>query len=596
VKRFADISLPFKLLIAGIVFFLAFSAALFSLYAYAQKQASISAYVEKARAVCLTAESAFQEMEEKWQQGLFTVKQMRLYEASGEQEKLLSAIPVISASRVVTRNAKQGEYFLRLPTFGPRNPVNQPDYGIDYVVEGPALKKIKAASLKEYFVMDEQANAIRYFRPVRVTKTCLVCHGDPKHSRRLWRRNDGKDLTGGAMENWKVGEIHGAFEVIQSLAPADKQLRTDLLQAGLFVLIALVITISLFFLIARSIVKPINEGVAFAENLAEGDLSQTLDMKRGDEVGSLAVSMNQLVENLGDMFNDMAGGIDKLFASSNGLSSISQQMSTNTEQSLIKSNDVAASAELMSANMNEVATAVQEISTKVELLASATESMTGTINDIAQNSKQSLLITEKAFNQVQNTSETVDELGKAVIEIGEVIQNIDEISEKTDLLALNASIEVARAGESGEGFGGVTREIEQLARQTTDAALRIRQVIQLIQDATADTIGEIEQLSSIMGHARQIGSTIDGAVEKQLDSTREISSKASQASSSVQVVSKNVAQNSNAVNGVANDILQLDQFSVELSDNIAHVQTSAEDLENIAGQLKGLIKKFKFQK
>jgi len=112
----------------------------------------------------------------------------------------------------------------------------------------------------------------------------------------LWGRNDGKDPTSGAMENWNVGEIHGAFEVIQSLDQADRELLDGLLRGGLIVLIAIVFAVFIFFLIARSIARPISKGVAFAENMAEGDLSQTFDINRKDEVGSLAASMNQLVE------------------------------------------------------------------------------------------------------------------------------------------------------------------------------------------------------------------------------------------------------------------------------------------------------------
>ena len=593
-KRFADISLPYKLLIVGIAIFLVFSAVLFGLYAYVHNQASINAYVEKARAICLTAESTRQQMEEKWTQGLFTIEQMKGFQAEGNLEKMLAAVPVVTAWKAAMSKADRGGYAFRVPKFSPRNPKNQPDYGLDYEIEGPALKKIKAENLSEYYVIDEKANAVRYFLPVRLTEICLICHGDPKQSKTLWGRDDGKDPTGGIIENWKTGEVHGAFEVVQSLDQADQELRDGLLRGGLVVIIAIIIAVIIFFLIAKSITRPIIEGVAFAEKMSEGDLSQTLDIDQKDEVGNLAASMNHMVANLGGMFKDIAGGIEKLFSASTELSSISQKMSTSTEQTSIKSNTVAAAAEEMSANMNAVAAAVEETSTNVELVASAAEEMTATINEIAQNSERSLSITEKAVTQAQSASEKVDELGKAVMEIGEVTDTITEISEKTDLLALNATIEAARAGESGKGFAVVASEIKQLAKQTSDSTQRISQRIKLIQDSTSDTIREIEQISSVIDNVNEIVSTIAAAVEEQSITTKEIASNVAQASKGVQEVSENVTQSSTAANEVAKDIAEVDQSSLEISNSSAQVQTSAEELEMLAEQLKGFMEKFKF--
>ena len=593
-KRFADISLPYKLLIVGIVVFLAFSAVLFGLYAYVHNQAAINSTVEKSRAITLIAESARQEMEDKWKQGLFTVEQIKQFQVSGEREKLLSTVPVVSAWKAAMRKAEQGGYVFRVPKFSPRNPQNAPDYGLDYEIEGPALKKMKAEGLNEYYVIDKRANAVRYFLPVRLTDICLICHGDPKQSKTLWGRDDGKDPTGGTIENWRVGEIHGAFEVVQSLDQADRELRESLLQGGIIVVIAIAIAVFIFFLIARSITRPIIKGAAFAEKMAEGDLSQILDIDQQDEVGRLADSMNHMVGNLGGMFKDIVSGIDQLFASSTELSSISQQMSASSEQTSIKSNAVAAASEEMSTNMNAVAAAVEETSTNVELVASAAEEMTATINEIAQNSERSLAITEKAVTQAQSASEKVDELGKAVMEIGEVTETITEISEKTDLLALNATIEAARAGESGKGFAVVASEIKLLAKQTADSTQRITQRINLIQESTAGTIKEIEQISSVIDNVNEIVSTIAAAVEEQSITTKEIASNVSQASIGVQEVSENVTQSSTAASEVARDIAEVDQSSMEISNSSAQIQTSAEELEKLAEQLKGFVEKFKF--
>lgn len=84
-------------------------------------------------------------------------------------------------------------------------------------MEARVLRLFEAGTEKEYFEIDEAQNALRFFRPVRLTQECLLCHGDPKTSEALWGRTEGRDPTSGPMENWKVGEVHGAFEVVQSL-------------------------------------------------------------------------------------------------------------------------------------------------------------------------------------------------------------------------------------------------------------------------------------------------------------------------------------------------------------------------------------------
>ena len=127
-------------------------------------------------------------------------------------------------------------------------------------------------------MIDKESNAVRYFLPVRLSKVCLACHGDPAQSKTLWGRDDGKDPTGGTMEDWKEGSIHGAFQVIQSLDPTDAALRSRMLQASLMVLLGLGIVAGIFFVITRSITRPIIKGVDFAETMSKGDLSRNLDI------------------------------------------------------------------------------------------------------------------------------------------------------------------------------------------------------------------------------------------------------------------------------------------------------------------------------
>jgi methyl-accepting chemotaxis protein len=183
-------------------------------YRDAQRQI-VQQYVEKARSVVLTAESAREEMGRKWDQQLFTTEQLRTWAREGHTDRVLAAVPVVTAWRAAMAKSQEGGYTFKVPKFQPRNPKNTPD-----AVEARVLKAFETGAASEHYEVDTEKNAIRYFRPIRLTSECLVCHGDPAQSQTLWGRSDGKDPTGGPFEGWKAGEVHGAFEVVQSLDQA----------------------------------------------------------------------------------------------------------------------------------------------------------------------------------------------------------------------------------------------------------------------------------------------------------------------------------------------------------------------------------------
>jgi len=224
-------SLRGKIVLVGVLLPTLLIAGLFRLYSRESKEKTITAYTDKARAICLTAESTREEMEKKWQMGLFTAERLRELAAAGEKDKALAMVPVVSAWNAAMRKAEEGGYTFKVPKHAPRNAKNEPD-----ALEAKALKLMDEQHLDEYYEIDPTINAVRYFRAVRLTETCLLCHGDPKTSQELWGNDTGTDPTGGPMENWKTGEVHGAFEVIQSLEQADKQLSHSITKATFFVL------------------------------------------------------------------------------------------------------------------------------------------------------------------------------------------------------------------------------------------------------------------------------------------------------------------------------------------------------------------------
>ncbi|MDL2275174.1 methyl-accepting chemotaxis protein [Desulfosarcina sp. OttesenSCG-928-G10] len=357
--------------------------------------------------------------------------------------------------------------------------------------------------------------------------------------------------------------------------------------------VAVILSLGLGIMLTRIITGPLFKGIDMARAMAGGDLTQTMDVDQKDEIGILANTLNEMAANLRQMFSRIQSGVGNMDQASAQLSTISTEMTGQTESAAFRSGQVAAAAEEMSANQNTVAAAMEEASININMVATAAEEMNATINEIATNSAKAKTITSQAVDQSQTASQRVDELGRAADEINKVTEVITEISEQTNLLALNATIEAARAGEAGKGFAVVANEIKELAKQTADATLDIKNKIQGIQQATGVTVNEINEINEIIGDVDKIVATIAVAVEEQSTATKEIAENVSQASMGITEVNENVAQSSTAASGIATDIADVNSSANAISKASLQVKTNAGELKQISDELKAMMEQFK---
>lgn len=361
------------------------------------------------------------------------------------------------------------------------------------------------------------------------------------------------------------------------------------------ILVALVLTIILCLHVV--VAKPIKNTVAMLKDIAEGegDLTKRLaiKLKYNDEIDELSGWFNIFVEKLQVLIGNISRDTEVVDSSVCDLSAISSTMSNGVVVLSERSQTVAAAAEEMSANMSSVAAACEQAATNINVVAAAAEQMTNTINEIAGSSEQARQITAEAVTKSADAVERVNTLGQAANDITRVTEVITDISGQTNLLALNATIEAARAGEAGKGFAVVANEIKELAKQTANATLEIKEKITNIQTSTQASVTEISEISQVIGKVNDIVKNIAVAMDEQSSATGEIAENISQASIGIEEVNQNVAQSSSVSGDIAKDIAEVNRYTADISSSSTQLDMSSNGLSALSSKLKEMVGKFK---
>jgi len=389
-----------------------------------------------------------------------------------------------------------------------------------------------------------------------------------------------------------LGSIVGE-EMAVAVAGSKKTAVSALWLVSLMVVGAVALALLLGIVITRGITGPLSRGVEFAEAMATGNFTRSLEVKQQDEIGALIAALNRMDEALRKMIKETVQGVETMASSSTELNAISGQLASGADATAGKANNVAAAAEKMDANMSSVAAAMEEASVNVNTVASGSEELSATVGEIAKNAENARDIVNRAVNQGKSAAERIDELGRAAQEIGQVTETINAISSQTNLLALNATIEAARAGEAGKGFAVVANEIKDLAQQTATATGEIAAKIKGIQESTEATVTEINEIARINDEVDGIVGTIATAVDEQASTTQEIAENIAQTSRGITEVNENVAQTSEVSGTIARDIADVNESASEMSNSSAQVRQSAEELSQLAERLTKLMKQFK---
>ncbi|MBU1196187.1 MAG: methyl-accepting chemotaxis protein [Proteobacteria bacterium] len=362
---------------------------------------------------------------------------------------------------------------------------------------------------------------------------------------------------------------------------------------GLALLFAIFSSIIMGIILTRLVTRPIAQVLAFAKDMAKGDLTHAMDLDRKDEIGTLAKALTSMSDHLKKIFRNILSSSQTLILSSDSLSRISDQISANSDETAQKSNTVAAAAEEMSANMNTIASATEQTTANIQMVVSAAEEMTATIQEIANNTAKGSQITRNAVAHAQAVSSKVDELGRAAKQITKVTETIADISEQTNLLALNATIEAARAGEAGKGFAVVAAEIKVLAQQTAEATSEINSRITGVQTTTAESVKAIDSIVKVINEINEIVSSVAAAIEEQSSTTREISSNIGQAATGLEEVNNNFNQISAVTMEVTQSVSEVNQAADQTTADSRQIKENAKTLSGLATDLNKIVEQLK---
>ena len=366
---------------------------------------------------------------------------------------------------------------------------------------------------------------------------------------------------------------------------------------GIASVVAVVVAIGLAIFIGRGISRPVQAMTACMGRLAEDDLEVEVPGRdRKDEIGAMASAVevfktalietrdrraaeaeeqaakqhrNAVIEKAIGEFEQTASDVIS------GLSSASTELQTTAQT-------MTGSADETSHRATTVAVASEEASTNVHTVAAATEQLTASVQEISRQVAQSNEMSQSAVTDAEDTNNRVKSLAEAATRIGAVIGLIQDIAEQTNLLALNATIEAARAGEAGKGFAVVASEVKSLATQTAKATEEIAAQIGEIQSETEGAANAIEGIAGVIRSMSEVASTSASAVEEQGASTEEIARNVQQASSGTGEVSESISHVSKAAQETSAAANQVEVSANELSSQSEHLRGEmAKFLETI---------------
>jgi len=375
----------------------------------------------------------------------------------------------------------------------------------------------------------------------------------------------------------------------------------------LFVIFIAAVFIGLSFFLGRIISKPIQNLAQKAEQFGNGDLTVEFETTSQDEVGQMSVYLKSMAHKIREAMQRISAATKNVDQTAEDLSAMAQEGSATAEQLLSQSETVESNVQNTSASIEEVTSGVEEVAASAQEVSKNSQELAGNINDTekaVKNGQAELAKQKQRMNTVGEQNKTATELVMSVAEkatnVQEIVNTISSIAEQTNLLALNAAIEAARAGEAGKGFAVVADEIRKLAEESKKASANIANILHEIDEGAGNAnqavkktveyykelnegtqllADEFDKITRYMVNVNHKVESLSGAAQEQSASAEEMASAMDTSAKSMTSVSEEMEQ-------IATGVKQTAESS-------ERINKTAEELNSLASQLSQLVEKFK---
>lgn len=372
------------------------------------------------------------------------------------------------------------------------------------------------------------------------------------------------------------------------------------------VAVMLIMTI-IVFLISSSITKPIIKLNKAAAQVAAGDMTYKVDIKSKDEIGQLANSFNimtdnikQLVQEINELSNSVVSYTGLMTSSSHQAVAISEQMAEAVS-------DLARGADVQSNSVQEGLNKVMQLGEDLKVIVENTNTASESSNQVHELIGEGMKVVSHQNTKVmenteagQNVAVAIKSLDEKSKQIGEIVEVIDSISSQTNLLALNAAIEAARAGEQGRGFAVVADEVRKLAEQSSAATGKISNLIEEIKQGTENAVKEVETSEHIIKEQETSVSNVKRIFEVIAASVEQMRMKFEEVTLGTKSIDKETAEINDVISKLAgiaeNNAASSEEVAASTEEQVATLQEISANINNLsemAQQLKSSLNKFK---
>ena len=344
-------------------------------------------------------------------------------------------------------------------------------------------------------------------------------------------------------------------------------------------LFAVLLAIGAAWVITRQIIQPLRQSLAFAERIAQGDLGGQLQADRRDELGQLQRSLQAMAGNLRQLISHIGDGVTQIASAAEQLSAVTEQTSAGVNSQKVETDQVATAMNEMAATVQEVARNAEEASEAA--LAADREANAG--NRMVLEAVQQM---DRLATEVARSTESVQQLKRESEKIGSVLDVIKAVADQTNLLALNAAIEAARAGEAGRGFAVVADEVRGLAQRTQKSTEEIQELIGGLQNGT-------QQAASMMESSRALTDSTVELARRAGDSLASIT----RTVSTIQAMNQQIAAAAEEQSAVAEEInrsvISVRDVSEQTAAASEETAASSVELARLGNELHTMVGRFR---